>query len=332
MRSSGIYSRVVGTGKSFIGALLVNAFHMLTNDRILVCCYTNHALDQFLEDLLKQGIPEATVVRLGSKPSPATASMALSAQTLAYRFDASDWESINDMRLSLEHQGELLEHAFSRFRAPLRSSELLDHLESRYPTYFKALSVPPSDDDMTLIGGSGRAIGHTYLLSRWLSGQDAGVFNEHPNVLDPRAQNLWALPPGGRKILETKWSDQILGAQMKDILEAGDEYNDYQEPINRKFQERTRHVLRSKRIIACTTTGAAIFRDAIHDAGPEIIVIEEAGEVLECHALAALSDSTKRAVFIGDHKCVAVLLPSGGLDLLTKSGTGNCDRRSTIIG
>lgn len=28
---------------------------------MLVCCYTNHALDQFLEDLVKQGVPRATL-------------------------------------------------------------------------------------------------------------------------------------------------------------------------------------------------------------------------------------------------------------------------------
>ena len=64
----------------------------MTDHKVLVCCYTNHALDQFLEDLVKQGIPEEHVVRLGSKPSPTTQCMALSAQTLGYNFDKYDWD------------------------------------------------------------------------------------------------------------------------------------------------------------------------------------------------------------------------------------------------
>ena len=105
-----------------------------------------------------------------------------------------------------------------------------------------------------------------------------------------------------------RWGDQILEAQMEAILVAGDEFNDRQAPIGHKFQERTRWTLRSKRIIACTTTGAAIFRDAIHHAGPEILVVEEAGEVLECHVLSTLSRDTQQLVLIGDHMYVAIPL------------------------
>ena len=325
-------SRDPGTGKSFIGALLVKAFHKLTSYRIVVCCYTNHALDQFLEDLLKQGIPESHMVRLGSKPSPGTTNMALSTQTAGYRFGASDWEHINGMRSSLGLQAGVLQHAFSEYLKPLKPSRLLNYLESKYPTHFKALSVPPSDDDMILVGESGRAIGHTYLLSRWLSGRDAGVLRDHPNILAPRARGVWDLPLEERKVLEARWGDQILDAQTEAILEAGDEYNNFQEPIARKFQERTRRVLCSKRIIACTTTGAAIFRDAIHHAGPEILMVEEAGEVLESHVLTAISHDTKQLILIGDHKCVTFCRLCVEHDLLTHRTVliGNCDRKSTV--
>lgn len=235
--------------------------------------------------------------------------MALSAQVLGYRFSAQDWEDINGMRFSLEYRVDALERAFSKFYRPL-TSELFKHLLSSHPTYFKALFVPPSEDDMVLIGESGRAIGRTYLLSRWLGGQDAGVLREHPNIIASR--DIWGLSLEERKTLEAKWGSEMLEFQTGDILEAGDEYNNCQAPISAKFQERTRRVLSSKRIIACTTTGAAIYRDAIHNAGPEIIVVEEAGEVLECHVLAALSKDTEQLILIGDHKCVAILLPSYG--------------------
>jgi len=257
--------------------------------------------------------------------------MALSTQTLGYRFGPSDWDDINEMRDSLHHQSNLLQRAFSESQEPLKPSRLLGHLESKYPTYFKALSVPPSNDDMILVGESGRAIGHTYLLSRWLSGRDAGVLREHPNILTPRVRDVWDLPPEERKILEAKWSDQILEAQTEAIIEAGDEYNDHQAPLGRKFQERTKRVLCSKRIIACTTTGAAIFRDAIHFAGPEILMVEEAGEVQECHVLTALSHDTGQLILIGDHKYVVIMLPLCGAWFTNTWAVsiGNCDRRLT---
>jgi Rad3-related DNA helicase len=61
-----------GTGKSFIGALLAKAFHDHTKSKILVMCYTNHALDQFLEDLLDIGIDRSAIVRLGAKSTQRT--------------------------------------------------------------------------------------------------------------------------------------------------------------------------------------------------------------------------------------------------------------------
>jgi superfamily II DNA or RNA helicase len=68
---------LAGTGKSYIGALLAKALYEHTAETILVLSYTNHALDQFPEDLLDNGIPQQNVVRLGSKSTLRTSSMRL---------------------------------------------------------------------------------------------------------------------------------------------------------------------------------------------------------------------------------------------------------------
>lgn len=207
------------------------------------------------------------------------------------------------MRSLLGSQAGPLRRAFSEFNGQLSPSELFSHLKSTYPAYFEALSVP-DDDDMVLIGESGRAIAHTYLISRWLGGRDAGVLRDHPMVI--ASQEVWGLSLEEREMLKVRWGDEILEAQTEAILEAGRRYNMCQTPLNAKFQQRTRDVLRSKRIIACTTTGAAIFRSAIQYAGPEILVVEEAGEVLESHVLTALSHNTEQLILIGDHKYVVI--------------------------
>lgn len=61
-----------GTGKSFIGSQIVKLVHELSNQKFLVISYTNHALDQFLEELLDVHIPGTEMVRLGSKFTPRT--------------------------------------------------------------------------------------------------------------------------------------------------------------------------------------------------------------------------------------------------------------------
>lgn len=66
-----------GTGKSFLGALILMAILRLTKRRILVLSYTNHALDQFMEDLMDMGASPDQMVRLGSKFTDATRSTLL---------------------------------------------------------------------------------------------------------------------------------------------------------------------------------------------------------------------------------------------------------------
>ncbi|KAF5840887.1 hypothetical protein DUNSADRAFT_15255 [Dunaliella salina] len=54
-----------GTGKTFTGVLLVESLLRCSTQTILVVCYTNHALDQFLEALLNKGIEQ--IVRVGGR-------------------------------------------------------------------------------------------------------------------------------------------------------------------------------------------------------------------------------------------------------------------------
>lgn len=54
-----------GTGKTFTGVALCKLILKHSSATILCVCYTNHALDQFLEALMDQGITE--IVRIGSR-------------------------------------------------------------------------------------------------------------------------------------------------------------------------------------------------------------------------------------------------------------------------
>jgi superfamily II DNA or RNA helicase len=54
-----------GTGKTFTGGLLCDLILKHSSETILCVCYTNHALDQFLESLLDKGINQ--IVRIGSR-------------------------------------------------------------------------------------------------------------------------------------------------------------------------------------------------------------------------------------------------------------------------
>ncbi|PHH75307.1 hypothetical protein CDD82_4490 [Ophiocordyceps australis] len=45
-----------------------------------------------------------------------------------------------------------------------------------------------------------------------------------------------------------------------------------------------------------------MYQSIIASASPDIVIVEEAGEILESHVFAALSESVKHLILIGDHK------------------------------
>lgn len=56
------------------------------------------------------------------------------------------------------------------------------------------------------------------------------------------------------------------------------------------------------RIVACTTTAAAKYSSQIQSAAPGIVLVEEAGEILESHVLTAMTPYTKQLIPIEDHR------------------------------
>lgn len=58
-------------------------------------CFTNHALDQFLEDLLDIGIDSSAIVRLGAKSTVRTQPLSLFEQRSSYARSSSSWNALN---------------------------------------------------------------------------------------------------------------------------------------------------------------------------------------------------------------------------------------------
>lgn len=59
-------------------------------------------------------------------------------------------------------------------------------------------------------------------------------------------------------------------------------------------------VLRAARVICATTTGAAMYKELLRSPGvtPGVVLVEEAGELLEAHVLTSLSDHTKHLIMV----------------------------------
>lgn len=206
------------TGKSFIGALLAKALHDLAHQRILVVCYTNHALDQFLEDLMDIGIPEANMLRLGGKSTPRTESLSLFNARNAPRATRSqgDWSVIDGLKLELQELSARLRHASNSFITSSNDYHaVLSYLEFDDPDHFDAFTVPRSEDGMATVGQGGKTVTATYLIERWAQGKDAGIYKTSANVR--ASKQVWKLPKAERDNKLTQWRDELVKEHVETI-------------------------------------------------------------------------------------------------------------------
>ncbi|KIK92929.1 hypothetical protein PAXRUDRAFT_546697 [Paxillus rubicundulus Ve08.2h10] len=291
-----------GTGKSFIGALLAKALHDFTEQTILVVCYTNHALDQFLEDLIKIQIPESSIVRLGGRPNSSVAHLSLRTQSREkYIRSKAEWAIVDSLKSRAEFLNENLEKSFGTFLSSKISFEdILTHIEFEDSDYFDAFQVLESTDGMSRVGRDGGEIDSTYLISQWSRGRDAGVFKHESHVQTAAA--IWGMASNFRQQKLADWRLAISKLVVEDIWTVGRDYNECQYELSRMFSASNVALLKQKRIIGCTTTGAAKFTEDIRAACPGVLLVEEAGEILESHVLTALGTSTTQMILIGDHK------------------------------
>ncbi|CDM37011.1 hypothetical protein DTO013E5_7175 [Penicillium roqueforti] len=309
-----------GTGKSFIGALLAKALHDNSKDKILVMCYTNHALDQFLEDLLDVGINPSTIVRLGSKSSQRTEPLGLFKQHSSYRRDQTTWNTIHSLEAVANEQKDNLNDSFQAYKnLTANATSILDYLEFEEPEYFAALTVPEPEEpnSMAVVDNGGKAIRKDYLYHRWIRNQDAGVCSD---LLPAHCHDIWALDQKIREEKNSSWKKALLSEQAESLGVSIALFNKSQSQLSATLGEKNREILKSKRIIGCTTTAAAMYSEDIRHASPGIVLLEEAGEILESHVLTAMTPETKHLILIGDHQQLRPKINSYSLS--TEKGDG----------
>jgi replication-associated recombination protein RarA len=291
-----------GTGKSFIGALLAKALYDHTDQRILVLCYTNHALDQFLEDIITIGVRTSDMLRLGSKSTDQTKKLSLHEQTTSHRRTRNEWDLINAYDLSATEAKKQLQEKSNGFRDfKLNPKCLLEFLQysDNDSEFFDAFSVPEEDDGMVRVDENGKAIGSTYLVDRWSRGLDPGVYQDD---IDHQFKKIWEMDHNSRLSCLAKWQRDLSIEQATILHQSIENFIEEYTKLSEARDQRNSEIIKQKRIIGCTTTAAAKYVKELTAAAPGIVIVEEAGEILESHILTALSPKTEHLVLIGDHK------------------------------
>jgi hypothetical protein len=245
-----------GTGKSFVGALCAKILLQSQPEiKILVNCYTNHALDQFLEDLINIGIPEDEIVRIGGKPNETTAKLSLQSLSKSFNYGV-DWEGIEALREKRNSLSGSLLDAYCA--ATARYKHIRQYISANHPGYAKAFRVPESTDGSKIVGKGAKEINPDYLLDRWLKGQDAGPFRGEAHI--QASDDIWKMERAARLSQSETWKREVMKKGIEHMLSIGEKYNQRIRDIESIHGQREASVLEDRRIIACTTTGAAKYR------------------------------------------------------------------------
>ncbi|KAG9613201.1 P-loop containing nucleoside triphosphate hydrolase protein, partial [Aureobasidium melanogenum] len=307
-----------GTGKSFIGALAAKVLHDHTNEKILVVCHTNQALDQFTQDIRKVGVKDSQIVRLGGaeRTDPANHNLLLSSLRIDSTYHSSrDARSfVKDLERQVLDESRRLEDLYLEFTSLDTLRGHLDELAMKGdPRYSQAFEISLEPNGTTRVTEDGTVGGRHYLLQRWIEGKDPGVFPEKRKYTD-----VWGLSLQQRKELSSSWRTTISQKTLPAFLEMAEHHDDLLSQARNANGQVTEQIIRSKRIIACTTSGAAKYPQVLSEA-PGIIIVEEAGQVLESHIVTALNPTAKQLIMIGDHK---QLRPFVNYELSVEKGDG----------
>ncbi|SPQ99174.1 unnamed protein product (mitochondrion) [Plasmodiophora brassicae] len=290
-----------GTGKSYVGVQIVLSIIQALSTRlghsgpVLVICYTNHALDQFLCLLLYAGVDN--VSRIGGR----TSSERIEPYAVHNKTRPEPDKSTKQALSELYNRREGLVKSFNENVIRMKTlhkmtwTTLKEFLSDRYPDvldeFMKHADHEDNDDSWSFVGKNNRRL---TVLEEWL---------EHgPPSRVNRCGDVWSMTRHERRSLMQFWEGELRDEIASTLSVQGDEIRTITTAIGALHDRAKIRLLRTKAVIGATTTGAAKYHHLIEGARPIVLVCEEAGEILESHLLATLSSGhVQQFISIGDH-------------------------------
>lgn len=339
-----------GTGKTFVGKIIVNILlnnlwkpartlpvweedwvlhepkrmkfdkQELVDGPLLILCYTNHALDQFLEGVFEF---EQNIIRYGGR------------STSSKLADCSVKQ-----RVKKERRG-ILRSVWGRHRADCRKSDKLQmeisrchaimHLECATFEPLCEVATQEQIEHLFFCGPSSKTV------RLWLQGLDMQsalqqiqeekyrhadsekpetmshasgvphlnasiVSNEElPEELNFEEPYVWMLGISARRALHSEWLKRIKGLAEKKLCELTKQYQALCSRRTDTDEDIQLFVLQGARVIGMTTTAAARCHSILMQLKPKVVIVEEAAEILEAHVIACLTPFTQHLILIGDH-------------------------------
>uniref|UniRef100_A0A8D8TX39 NFX1-type zinc finger-containing protein 1 n=1 Tax=Cacopsylla melanoneura TaxID=428564 RepID=A0A8D8TX39_9HEMI len=120
--------------------------------------------------------------------------------------------------------------------------------------------------------------------------------------VDTLSSNLAMLSIDERWKLYLQWVNHLKSGMMNSMKALEKKYRDQSVQFQETQQLQDLYVLRKFDIVGITTTAAAKNHNLLSALKPNIVIVEEAAEVLEAHIVTALTDHCQHLILIGDHQ------------------------------
>jgi len=312
-----------GTGKTHLGARLAKIIVDHTNVKILCVTVTNHACDDFLYEVEKAGVSSEEIIRIGKEPKTDDDDKkwlkdrnlyTLSAKN-KHRGGSDAAECYGELeRLTEELRGlqNRLMEMNKESRVPRKKlfddffEDLArDETRKRLQWSKKAFELPR---EFTVIDNGNKVRGpdgYEYNdIRRWTLWDDwkKGKKLKDEFKVYLKDTHLWQISPQDRKKALNAWKKELRSHTRADAAKCLCKLQRTQKLLNEVHDANLPGILEDCRVIGCTTNAAAKHRDLLAAANAKVLIVEEAGEVLENHVLASLPSEAEHLIMIGDHR------------------------------
>ncbi|MDI1487639.1 MAG: hypothetical protein OHK93_006909 [Ramalina farinacea] len=316
-RSLALIQGPPGTGKSFVA---VQAMKVLLAHKaqarlgpIICVCYTNHALDQFLEHLITDGT--GNVIRIGSQ-SKSEIIEPLNLRYVAQKMARTKTEKQQEFNLrnELEASGEFVIELFRDISNAGSLRAVTNYLQHHHELHYEDLTTL-EDSHGFKVAGKGKDN-----LSKWLSGHSELQLSEARTINELSRTPLLEMQNNERHKLYRFWVARIrdgLGERLRTALRR---FSNLENQLNGCIQEVDLRCLQQANVIGVTTSGLARNVNLLARLHSKVLVCEEAGEILEAHTLTAILPSIEHAILIGDHEQLRPQIQNFDLSLENRSG------------
>ncbi|KAJ5769858.1 uncharacterized protein N7511_001909 [Penicillium nucicola] len=318
-----------GTGKSYLGVRLVQVLLAIKKKAklgpILVICYTNHALDQFLKSLLASGIEK--IIRAGGR-SQAPELEGKNLRVVSKDIGKTGVES-RTLGASYGKIEEYMKLA-TRSLKPLhqaRKGLIWDRIQlflsRNWPEIHRQLEGCDAEGYTKVSKESDPLFDWLETTSRdfWKPRKEKEAENVQLSELTRIAKrNIFHLEISQRRALAKSWFKQWYEEEIASLFEAVDSAEGLRKDIGAVYEDINRRTLAQADVIGITTTGLARHVETLRRVGAKVVICEEAAEVMEAHVISALMPGVEHFIQIGDHRQLRPQIQNHSLSLETASG------------